>query len=962
MKNEWSSLLIAALVVCLLLVGAQFLVGEDETAAGETGVRILRVMTSNNASCMPVAGEYLDWVEIANLSDKPVDFNGWRLAGGLDVREGCVFPEKTLQPDESVIVYAGNRPLGAPADALFASFTLDADGASLSLYDSKNIPCDAVDIPAMAAGQVYALDPAANTYSARSPYEDLGVGMDLSDELRPAHTGGVVISELMALNGSSAQDSTGAYSDWIEIYNGSGADVNLAGYSLSEDETNRRRFVFPNVTLAADDYLLVFASGGERTSGELHAGFKLSSEGEHVVLYNPKGLPVSYMEYDKLGTDESLVRRAGGNVEKTFMASPGHPNTDEGARSSVDPEYLTPVPNAQQLYINEAASGVDTTCDWVEIINESGQVLDISGYGLSDNPNRPRKWQFPAGTKVPANGGLVVSLVGSNGSARDAISGYVANFALNAGGDESLVLSDAQGNIIDRMLVSSVRRNISYGRAAGETAYVYFTNPTPGAANGGQYYRSCAREVVFSKTGGIQDGPVILELSAESGMTIFYTLDGSEPSAASAVYTGPLTITTNTVVKAVAWGSNCIPSYSTANTYIFGVSHTTPIVCVSGNPSEISGPNGTLNTGEVGPGYDVHAEIYGVDGTQLVSQGCMLKVNGRSSRTMFDQRAFRLVAKNEYGDNRFRAELFEARDYTEYKSVVVRAAGQDNRLAFMRDVVFTSRAKNTSVMYQESETVVAYVNGQFWGAYHLRERITPESIAQFEGWDNPDAIDLLEGNSAKVVQGSNESFKKMMKAVETYGLASDENLAALRTMMNVENYLEYVMLQMYCNNHDLNNIRVYRSTEGDGLWRWILYDTDLGFRNDRDSVKEWCQGKGSVGSITQQDNTLFLALMQNASTREWFLTRFGELLATDMSSEAVLGKIQEVYNDLSPEMPLHCARWDWSLSSWQNAGEDLISYTQNQTKRIINSLIEQFRLTDAQAQQYLGAAMAKEGM
>ena len=919
-------------------------------------------MTSNPNTCLPVGGEYLDWVELVNLSGEPVNLKGWRLTSGLDVREGCVFPDRTLQPGESLIVYAGTRPASAPEDALFCSFGLNADGDSLALSDGNNVVRDAVEIPAMAAGKVYALDVETQTWSPRSPYDDLGAGVDLSRELTPEYAGGLVISELMASNRSTIQDSTGAYSDWIEIYNGSGAAVNLAGYSLSDSETNRRRFVFPEVTLQPGAYQLVFASGVERTGDELHAAFRLSGDGERVVLFDPAGRAVSYMEYDRLAAGQSLARRADGSVQVTDAPSPGYENTAEGALRAVAADYLAPTANALGLYINEVLCGASSGCDWVELANESGAELDLSGFGLSDNPDRPRKWVFPQGTSIPAGGTLVISLVGADQAetARDGT--LAALLALEVDGEEALVLSNAQGQVVDRMQLTRQRLDVSYGRMSGESGYVYFTNPTPGAPNVGQFYRRCAAEVQFSHDGGVQDGPILLELSAEAGMTIYYTTDGSEPGASSSVYTSPIAISENTVIRATAWSSDAIPSFSRANTYIFGISHTVGIVAVSGNPGELTGPEGTLMTGQIGPGYDVNAEIYDADGNQLVNQGCMLKLNGRSSRTMYDQRAFRLVAKNEYGDDRFHAALFSARDYEAYKAVIVRAAGQDNRIAYMRDVVFTSRAQNTSVMYQESEVVVAYVNGQFWGVYHLRERISPESICQFEGWENPDAVDLLEGKNGTAVQGSNSTFKKMMTAVQTYGVASDENLAALRQMMDVENYLEYVMLQMYCNNHDLNNVRMYRSSEGDGLWRWILYDTDLGFRNNRDSVAEWCTGKGTVGSITQQSNVLFLALMQNESVRDWFLTRFGELLATDLSSSAVLEEIQSVYAALKPEMVYQCERWDWSTSAWQKGVTELAEYAQKQTARIITSLIEQFNLSDAQAQQYFGAAMAQEGL
>ena len=320
------------------------------------------------------------------------------------------------------------------------------------------------------------------------------------------------------------------------------------------------------------------------------------------------------------------------------------------------------------------------------------------------------------------------------------------------------------------------------------------------------------------------------------------------------------------------------------------------------------------------------------------------------------------MAKNVYGNNRFCAELFSRRDYEKYKSVVLRAGGQDHSYAFMRDVVLTSLAHDTSVMYQESETVVVYVNGKYWGVYHLRERICPESICQFEGWENPDAVDLLEGKDGIAVQGSSDNFREMMRFVKNEGVKSDENLAKLRTYMDVENYLEYVMLQIYSNNRDLNNVRMYRSTEEDGLWRWILFDEDLGFRSTGNSVRSWMTSDGEVGSITPQSNVLFVALMKNDEMRDWFMTRFGELLATNMSSQSVLAKIELEYNLLEPEMEMECARWDMSQEKWKSRVMDFAKEASTRTATIIAQLIDRFELSDEEAQRYFGTAMAQEGM
>lgn len=959
--QELGRLLAGAAIVCALLWGASFVV-QESAPAQDQGVRILRVMTSNPAACMPVGGEYRDWVELANLSDSTVDLDGWRLTGGLDIRGGCIFSKLSLGPGESVVVYGGKSVAGAPEDALFCGFNLSAEGASVSLSDAQLKTQDSLEIPSLSAGSVYALDPSTGEYAVRSLYDDLGVGLDLNAEIRAQfRADGLYISELMASNSLTIADQNGEYSDWIEIYNGSGAEVNLAGYTLTDDPLSRRKFVFPDRVLPAGGRLLVFASGREDLGAELHAAFKLSASGEQVLLIDPQGTVISSVQYDALESDQALMRMESGELEESYLTSPGYENTVRGARNSMDPAYLTPQSNALGLYINEAMCSVYGRNDWVELVNESGADLDLSGFGLSNNPYKPRKWQFPQGTVIPAGGYLVVQMTGADGAADNSGALCCNGFRLDGGSDELLLLSDGQGQVFDRMLLASQRRNVSYGRA-DSGSYRYFVDATPGAVNGGQSYGRCLRPVTFSRSGGIQAEPFQLELRSDDGATIYYTTDGSMPTASSNVYTGPLTISENVVIKAVAWGEDAIASRAAANSYLFNVQHTVGIVAVSGNPEELTGSDGTLNTGRVGDGYDVHAEIYDAGGAQLVSQGCQLKLNGRSSRLMYDQRAFRLVAKSEYGNNRFEAALFSDRDYEEYKAVLVRAAGQDNQLAFMRDAVLTSLAGNTSVMYQEDEVVAVYVNARYWGAYHLRERICPESICQFEGWSDPDAVDLIEGSEGARVQGSNETYKSMMAAVRKYGVSSDENLAALREWVDVENYLEYVMLQIYSNNQDLNNVRMYRSTEGDGRWRWILYDLDLGFRAERDSSKAWLSTSGKVGSITAQSNELFVALMRNGEMRDWFLTRFGELLATDLSSERVVARIQREYELLAPEMEMECARWDRSITKWQNNVARFTAVAQERTSTVIKQLVSAFELTQEEAQRYFGAAAEREGM
>lgn len=99
------------------------------------------------------------------------------------------------------------------------------------------------------------------------------------------------INEFQASNVATLTDEEGIYSDWIELYNSSTSSVNLTGWSLTDDPAMPRKWVFPNVSLNAGDYLVVFASGNDRriAGKPLHVGFKLSADGEYLALNAPDG-------------------------------------------------------------------------------------------------------------------------------------------------------------------------------------------------------------------------------------------------------------------------------------------------------------------------------------------------------------------------------------------------------------------------------------------------------------------------------------------------------------------------------------------------------------------------------------------------------------------------------------------------------------------------------------------------
>ena len=98
------------------------------------------------------------------------------------------------------------------------------------------------------------------------------------------------INEFLAVNNRGLAKGDGDISDWIEIYNSGAKTIRLNGWALTDDAESPSKWLFPNVSLGARQYLVVFASGENRTSGkDLHTNFKLNGNGEYLALVKPDG-------------------------------------------------------------------------------------------------------------------------------------------------------------------------------------------------------------------------------------------------------------------------------------------------------------------------------------------------------------------------------------------------------------------------------------------------------------------------------------------------------------------------------------------------------------------------------------------------------------------------------------------------------------------------------------------------
>lgn len=151
-------------------------------------------------------------------------------------------------------------------------------------------------------------DAAASFLPERAEYEFFNINLQ----------GDVVINEFMADNESIMADQDGEYDDWIEFYNNGGSDIQLGGYYLTDNASQPTKWVFPDTTLVAGGYLVVWADEDETQEG-LHASFKISASGESLILSDPGLNVIDQISFGAQSTDTSTGRFPNGTGDFVKM-------------------------------------------------------------------------------------------------------------------------------------------------------------------------------------------------------------------------------------------------------------------------------------------------------------------------------------------------------------------------------------------------------------------------------------------------------------------------------------------------------------------------------------------------------------------------------------------------------------------------------------------------------------------
>lgn len=442
-----------------------------------------------------------------------------------------------------------------------------------------------------------------------------------------------------------------------------------------------------------------------------------------------------------------------------------------------------------------------------------------------------------------------------------------------------------------------------------------------------------------SPEAGFIKKPTAIKLSTNiPEANIYYTTDGTPPSSASKRYLKPIIVDSTMVIQAVAFyeGNR---SATEINTYLLNEDTThLPIACITIRPEVLfdrvkglffAGPRASKKFPHKGANYYSnkehfsHLEIFETKKKERVFKGFLgFRIFGGMSR-IFPQKSMAFYArKSRYKTKRINYKIFPDKDIKKFKRIVLRNSGSDFGETHFRDAFITSLGREMGLETQAYRPTLVFINGKYWGLYNFREKLTRHYLADNFGY-HKDSVDLVEHRKS-VQAGSRRHYDRMRMYMRDHNLAVQEHYDSVARMMDVENFMEYEILQIFIDNQDAGgNIKFWRPQIPDGKWRWILFDTDFGYGHygrygyKFNSLAFHTKPDGPIWPNPPWSTLNLRSLLQNKGFRDAFVSRFADRMNSTFDSTYVINRIDKMANHIRPALPRHWERW----KSFKGMGE-----------------------------------------
>jgi hypothetical protein len=800
--------------------------------------------------------------------------------------------------------------------------------------------------------------------------------------------GQLIINEGSNKNFNILLDEDGEAEDWIEILNTGNVPINLAGYSLADNNTPSQ-WIFPNYELAAHERIIVFCSGKDRViDNPFHyvgaisnyspeIGWNIHSFESSFIWDGTSNILLNVCAYTAEGSSANSIFY---QTQTSFISSLYSFNdyNDYSCTASSGTIYVTrpntrfneyvvgngTLTNSSNTY--PAPYGNSRKCSRHNFLYRTSELLAA---GMSAGPIQSIGWNVAetvanSYTKIEiAIKHVDVNSLTNNFEPHDG-EYFHTNFRISSSG-ETIRLYNPQGTLIDELLVHVPLHSVSIGRYPdGGGPITYLSTPTPGSSNTtAEAVSGLIGQPVFSVSSGVYSFPQQLTISSGTlqNAEIYYTTNGDEPTQESTLYNGEtISIQESTVLRARAFAEGFLPSQITAESYLFGVSHTTPIVSVIIDNEHLYGFDGIFDHWE--HDWERYAQMAYFDSTtthELVfRRNVAMQIDGGAGGSRYHpQHSFRLeMGKSELGETDVLYPVLSNRpERTQYNRLYFRnGSNYWLRLPYKDACLVELMVDNTKSYYSAMRPVSVYLNGEYFGLYEMREKLDKQFYETYDSHETipMDILSLSVWNHAilKATEGNTPDFFADVNTVGSLDPQSPDFINEMNSRFDLKNMTDYVIGQSWISNFDwpYNNIKLHRSLATDNRWRFSTVDLELSLNPEGTSN---CQSNGLFRALTYSPNlylTPWRRCMQNTEYFEYFVNRFADLMNTNYRPERLIEIEERYYEEWKLEMPKEYERWTGAenVEGWMNGfyarhielQEELLCKTETVYDQVENTL------------------------
>ena len=934
MKKKFDGLLILFLFIIFIIV--MIFAPFSNSYQNYGNLIINEIMPVNNNTILDYYGNYSDYIELYNGNDYDINLEGYYLSDDSSDTRKWSFPSVTIKANDYLIIYASGKDTFIEKE-LHTNFKLNSKGENVILSDNTGEIISRIYSNNTSSDIAYGFNGTDYVYYYNGTPLMLNSG-DYSDKpiIKETSSIDLVITEYMTNNLNVVKSNDGKYYSVIEIYNNMDKDVNLKGFYLTDKTDNITKYKFPNVTIGAKDYLIVYTSGKDTFAfDEVHTNFSLNNSDGVLILSNPHKVEIDKVYIRELDNNLSygLYKDSWYKYNKTTF---GKENTSD---------YLKDGEVIKDIVINEV-SAIGTEA--IELKNISDNDINLSNYSIGDKSGYTYK--LP---NVTLKKNSYIILYASDKASFSNNKIYVG-FHIN--NSTELIYLYKNNVLIDEFNVNRLVSNVSVGlNENGER--VYFKNKTFGKKNSSDYFLGYSEVPKYSINGGYVEKGTKISLETGDNSTIYYTLDGSFPSNKSTKYTGEITINKTSVLKAISYKDGYLESEIVSRTFIVGREHDLPIVSISANDNSFFGSNGLLTNYMSNAEKKISFEFYESDGTLGVSFIGATKLTGADSRKQ-PQKSMGIYLRKEYGLQEVTYPFFKEGDTTTYSSFVLRNAGEDPKRVRIQDTALTYALKGQmDIDIQDYRAVVVYINGKYYGLYNMREKLNGDYVESVYGIDK-DNFDLIKYGVAQ--NGTNTEFKKLVNYVKTHNCVKTDVYEYLKTQIDIQELCNYMVAITFYANTDAGNIRYWKSDAG--KWRFMLYDLDwsLYYSTVRMSYPFIYGNYSPVVTYDGRVMTLTRNLYKNKEFKDLYLKTLAYHLKNTFKPERMNSIIDTLASEIENEMPYHIKRWGNSyptlnsMSRWQSNLKGFKNSIKKRYNAVLGRLKSDFNLSNAEYKKYFG--------